>query len=330
MELLILGGTRFAGRWLAEQALAAGHRVTLLHRGLTDAHAVPRAEHLIGDRDGGLAVLGDRHWDAVVDTSGYVPRVVRASAEALKGRIGAYLFVSSISAYAEPLPSGYGEDHPLAVLEDRTTEEYVGPAYGGLKALCERVVDEVWGERSVIVRPGLIVGPRDYTDRFAYWVRRVAKGGEVLAPGDPDLGTQFVDARDLAAFYLEVLTRGVRGVYQVTGPAARLSMRGFLEAARGTLGGDARFTWVDEAFLLAEGVQPWTEMPLWLPAGEASIAQADVSRALAAGLQLRSLSDTLRDTLAWEQSHSPNGRPASAVLTPEREAELLARWRVRG
>ncbi|MEO5987961.1 MAG: NAD-dependent epimerase/dehydratase family protein, partial [Candidatus Eisenbacteria bacterium] len=254
MELLILGGTRFAGRWLAEQAMAAGHRVTLMHRGRTDASALPEAEHLIGDRDGGLAVLGERRWDAVVDTSGYVPRVVRASAEALKGRVGAYLFVSSISVYAEPVPAGFTENHALAILDDPTTEEFVGPAYGGLKVLCEGVVRDVLGDRAVIVRPGVIAGPRDYMDRFAYWVRRVAKGGDVLAPGDPGQGVQFVDARDVAAFYLDLITHGVQGVFQVTGPQERLSMRAFLESARDTLGGDARFTWVDEAFLLAEGV----------------------------------------------------------------------------
>lgn len=330
LDLLILGGTRFAGRWLAEQAMAAGHRVTLLHRGRTDASAVPQAEHLIADRDGGLAVLGGRRWDAVVDTSGYLPRVVRASAEALKDRVGTYLFVSSISVYAEPVPAGFNEDQAVTRLDDPTTEEWVGPAYGGLKVLCEGVVREVLGERAVIVRPGVIAGPRDYMDRFAYWVRRVAKGGDVLAPGDPDQGVQFVDARDLAGFYLDVITQGVRGVYQVTGPRERLSMRAFLEMARDTLDGDSRFTWVDEAFLMAEGVKPWSEMPLWVPAAEAGFAAGDVSRALAAGLKLRPVAETLRSTLAWEQSLAPAGRTGSPVLTPERETQLLARWRARG
>ena len=330
MDLLILGGTRFAGSWLAEQALAAGHRVTLLHRGKTNATAVPQAEHLIADRDGGLDVLGDRRWDAVVDTSGYVPRVVRASVEALKNRVGTYLFVSSISVYAEPIAAHYTEDAPVAVLEDPTVEEYLGPAYGGLKALCEGVVREVMGERGVVVRPGLIAGPRDYTDRFAYWVRRVALGGDVLAPGAPDQAVQFVDARDLAAFYLHVLTHGVRGTYHVTGPVERLSMRAFLDTVRDTLGSDARFTWADEAFLLAEKVTPWSEMPLWLPAAESNLDEADISRALAAGLVLRPVAETVRATLTHEQSLGAEGRAGSATLKPEREAELLAKWRARG
>ncbi len=330
MDLLILGGTRFAGSWLAEQALAAGHRVTLMHRGKTNAAAVPQAEHLIADRDGGLGVLGERRWDAVVDTSGYVPRVVRASVEALKNRVGTYLFVSSISVYAEPMPARYNEDQAVAQLEDPTIEEFLGPAYGGLKALCEGVVREVMGERGVVVRPGLIAGPRDYTDRFAYWVRRVARGGEVLAPGNPEQAVQFVDARDLAAFYLHLLTHSVRGTYHVSGPATRLTMRGLLEAARDTLGSDARFTWVDEPFLLAEDIKPWSEMPLWLPAADATHNEADLSRAIAAGLTLRPLGETLRSTLTHEQSLGAAGRADSAVLTPEREAELLAKWRARG
>lgn len=329
MDLLILGGTRFAGRWLAEQMLAAGHRVTLLHRGQTDANALPQAEHLLGDRDGGLAVLGERRWDAVVDTSGYVPRVVRASVEALRERVGFYLFVSSISVYAEPIPAGYTEDHPVAVLEDPSTEEFLGPAYGGLKALCEDVVREAFGERAAIVRPGLIVGPRDYTDRFAYWVRRVAAGGDMLAPGDPEQAVQFVDARDLAAFYAKVITERRPGTFHVSGPVERLSMRGFLGAAQGALGGDARFTWVEEAFLLAQGVQPWSELPMWVPAADAGFCEADLSRALAAGLTLRPVAETLRDTLAWERSLAPEVRAASATLKPARETELLASWRAR-
>ena len=329
MDLLILGGTRFAGSWLAEQALVAGHRVTLLHRGKTNAKAVPKAEHLIADRDGGLDVLGDRRFDAVVDTSGYVPRVVRASLEALRGRVGTYLYVSSISVYAEPIAARYSEDAALAVLEDPTTEEYLGPAYGGLKALCEGVVREVMGERGVIVRPGLIAGPRDYTDRFAYWVRRVARGGDVLAPGAPDQDVQFVDARDLAAFYLHVITHGVRGTYHATGPAERMSMRAFLDTARDTLGSDARFTWVDEEFLLAEKIASWSEMPLWVPAADARLNEADVSLSLAAGLALRPVAETVRATLTHEQSLGAQGRASSPTLTPEREAELLAKWRAK-
>lgn len=327
MQILMLGGTRFAGYHLAEQALTAGHGVTLLHRGRTNAAALPAAEHLIADRDGGLAVLGERRWDAVVDLCGYVPRVVRASAELLRERVDAYLFVSSISVYAEPFEQGYQESHALAKLDDPATEEYLGPAYGGLKALCEGVVQEVFRDRAIIVRPGLICGPRDYTDRFAYWVRRMAAGGEVLAPGEPAQAVQFVDARDLASFYLELLESHTRGVFHVTGPGTRLDMAGFLAAAKTALGSSANLAWLPERFLLAEGITPWSQMPLWVPAADAGHNEADISRALAAGLRLRPLAETFRDTLAWERSLPPEVRAGSPTLKPEHEAQLIAKWR---
>ena len=216
MRLLILGGTKFLGRHAAVEALRHGHELTLFNRGQTDAEAFPEAERITGDRDGGLDGLEGRNFDAVIDTSGYVPRVVRASAELLHGHTKLYLFVSTISVYA-----GFGEpvdeESAVGTLADETVEEVTGDTYGPLKALCEAAVQDVYGDRAAIVRPGLIVGPYDPTDRFTYWVRRVADGGEVLAPGRPERMTQVIDARDLASFLLDLAEGLQGGVYNATG-----------------------------------------------------------------------------------------------------------------
>ncbi|MFN8586557.1 MAG: NAD-dependent epimerase/dehydratase family protein [Candidatus Eisenbacteria bacterium] len=300
MHLLLIGGTRFFGRHLAEAALAAGHRVTLFHRGQTGRDVAPGAERILGDRDGGLAALAGRRFDAVVDLCGYVPRVVRASCEALRDACGRCVFVSSISVYAEPVPSGAREDAPLATLADPTTEVIDGSTYGALKAACEREVRSVFGERATIVRPGLIVGPHDPTDRFPYWPRRIARGGDVLAPGDPAVPVQFIDARDLAAFTLGLLERDVAGTFHAVGPEQPLGMGACLEAIRDGVGADARFVWVDEPFLLERGVEPWTALPLWLPVADAGFQACDASAAMGQGLRFRAVAETARDTLAWD------------------------------
>lgn len=329
MRLLVLGGTRFLGRHFVEAALAAGHAVTLFNRGRTAPGLFPRAESLAGDRDGGLGALAGRTWDAVLDTSGYLPRVVRASARALAGRAGSYAFVSSISAYATPLAPGADESAPLATLADPAAEEVTGETYGGLKAACEREVAGAFPGRALLVRPGLIVGPHDSTDRFPYWPRRLARGGEVLAPGDPAQPVQVIDARDLAEWLLAMLGRGAGGTFNATGPAARLTFGALLEGAARALDADVRVTWVDEAFLLARGVRPWTELPLWVPREEAGFDEVSIARALAAGLALRPLAETVRDTLAWDLARPEAARDGSPVLGPEREAQLLAEWRAR-
>ena len=329
MDLLLIGGTRFFGRHLAELALAAGHRVTLFHRGRTGADVLPRAERVLGDRDGGLGVLAGRRFDAVVDLCGYVPRVVRASAEALRDACGRYLFVSSISVYADPVPTGAREDAPLATLADPATEVIDGTTYGGLKAACEVVTREVLGDRATIVRPGLIVGPHDPTDRFPYWPRRIARGGEVLAPGDPTLPVQFVDARDLAVFALRLVEGDVGGTYHAVGPECTLTMRDCLEGIRAAIGSEARFTWVDEAFLLEREVAPWTGLPLWLPVADAGFQACDSSAAMARGLAFRPLAETAYDTLSWDLARPETARADSPALPQAREAELLREWHAR-
>lgn len=337
MRLLVLGGTRFLGRHVAEQALAAGHRVSLLHRGRSGASLFAQAEHLIADRDGDLGVLAHGRWDAVIDTSAYVPRQVRAAVAALRGRVAHYQLVSTVSVYADP-GAGYDEDAPLEALQDPTTETVDGSTYGGLKVLCERALQASWpAAGACIVRPGLIVGPHDPTGRFTWWVRRCMRGGEVLAPGDPETPVQVIDVRDLAAFMMRLAENGTAGTFNAAGPAradgGTLTMGELLETARITLNPGATLTWVDEAFLLARGVRPWVDLPVWLDRANAGLATARLDRAITAGLRSRALSQTLRDTAAWAATE--NATPAGTGsgpsrppvgLSPEREADLLAAW----
>lgn len=336
MDLLILGGTRFLGRHLAALALASGHRVTLLHRGLSAPDLFPAAEHLIADRDGDLAVLAGRTWDAAIDTSAYVPRQVRAVVAALGGRLGHYGLVSTISVYAGFDGGHTDEGAPLAILEDPDAEVVDSGRYGGLKALCEQAAHEGFGPRCLVARPGLLVGPHDPTGRFTWWVQRLARaatepGRPVLAPGDAAAPAQYLDARDAAAWLLSQAERGGHGVFNLTGPASPTTLGAVLETTRRMLAPDAILQWVDETFLLAQGVAPWTELPLWLPAAQAGLHRIDSARALAAGLVCRPLAETVADTRAWcgaqpAAAAAPAGGPLRprVGLAPEREARLLA------
>jgi 2'-hydroxyisoflavone reductase len=324
VRVLILGGTKFLGRAAAEAAIARGHEVTLFNRGQTNPGLFPEAEHLHGDRDGGLQPLEHREWDAVIDPSGYVPRVVRASAELLSAAVSHYVFVSSVSVYRDFSRPHFDETAPRIELEDPTVEE-VMEHYGGLKALCEDVVAEVFPGRSANVRAGLIVGPHDPTDRFTYWPVRVARGGEVLAPGRPDRAVEFVDARDLGAWLVTVAEQRTSGAFNATRDG--LTMGEVLETCRAVSGSDATFTWVDEPFLLEREVGQWMELPLWIAESDAEWAhmqEADVSRARAAGLTFRPLEETVADTLAWAQTK--DGWNDDVGLKPDRERELLAQW----
>lgn len=325
MKLLIIGGTRFLGRALVDEGLEAGHELTLFNRGRSNPGLYPDIEQIHGDRDGGLAALGGRRWDAVIDTSGYVPRVVRASAAFLADAVEHYTFISSISVYAEPAPDNLDEDAPVATIPDETTEEITGESYGALKALCERAATEAMGGRALNVRAGLIVGPHDPTDRFTYWPVRVARGGEVLAPGEPDSGVQFIDVRDLARWILSAAERRLTGPYNVTGPRHPMPLSLLLDMCREVAGSDARFMWVDDAFLIARDVQPFTELPLWIPQEMGGFDAANIDKALAEGLSFRPIVETVRDTLAWA-----DGRPDEYAwrggLAPDKEAALLAEW----
>lgn len=322
MRLLVLGGTRFLGRHLVEQALQAGHAVTLLHRGRVQG-LFPGATEILADRDADLSALRAGRWDAVIDTCAYRPRQVREAAAMLAPRVDRYLLVSSVSVYAPGHP-GPDEEAPLATLPDPTVETVTGETYGGLKALCEAALHETMPGRALVARPGLIVGPHDPTGRFTYWPRRIAEGGEVLAPGDPAEPVQLIDARDLAAWLLRQAESGGTGVFNLCGPALPLTMGGLLAEACRTLNPAARLCWVAEDFLLAQAVQPWTELPLWVGGSAPGLHRTRIDRALASGLVCRPLAQTLRDTLSWDRDER---RETPGVgLAREREAELLAAW----
>lgn len=326
MKILILGGTVFLGRHLVDAALARGHAVTLFNRGQHNPDLYPEVEKLRGDRDGDLAALTGRRWDAVVDTSGYVPRIVRAAAELLADAVDHYTFISSISVYADFTAHGMDEAAPVGALEDETAEEVL-PNYGPLKALCEQAAERAMPGRVLIIRPGLIVGPFDPSDRFTYWPHRIAAGGEVLAPGSPARPVQIIDVRDLAEWNIRMVERQGTGVFNATGPDRVLTMAEVLDACCTVSGSDARLTWVSEAFLAEAGVRPWTELPLWVPGTDENAGFADVAcrKAIAAGLTFRPLDGTVRDTLAWDTAR-PAGTVRTNGLDPDREADLLRAW----
>jgi 2'-hydroxyisoflavone reductase len=331
-KILILGGTGFLGPALVDLARPRGHTLTLFNRGKTRPGLFQDVETLLGDRDGNLKALEGRKWDAVIDTSGYVPRVVRASAELLAPNVEHYVFISTISVYADMSRYGIDEDSPLATVQDEKTED-VSQHYGALKALSEKAAEAAMPGRVATVRPGLIVGPGDPTDRFSYWPVRVARGGEVLAPGDGEDPVQFIDVRDLAAFILGLVERRDVGTLNATGPAEPLSMRAMLEACKAANGGDARFTWVESDWLVEQQkVMPWSHMPVWIPrSGEAKgMGRVSNARALKLGLTFRPTVDTARDTLGWFKTLPPERQAKMrAGVTPEREREVLAAWHQR-
>lgn len=326
MDLLIIGGTRFLGRALVEAAVQFGHGVTLFNRGQTNPDLYPELERLTGDRDGGLDALKGRRWDAVIDTCGFVPRLVRDSAGLLAVAVDHYTFISSINAYRDASVVGIDESAPLARMEDESVEEITGDTYGPLKVLCEEAITEAMGGRALHVRSGLIVGPHDPSDRFTYWPHRVEKGGEILAPGDREAPVQFIDVRDSAEWTLRAIEARLTGPFNVTGPDYRLPMEQFLTTCQQVGGSDAAFTWVSDAFLLENEVAAYTEMPLWVPAEFAGFSTVNVDRATSAGLTFRPLEETIYDTLEWRATR-PEDYQWRSGLAPEREEELLQAWK---
>jgi 2'-hydroxyisoflavone reductase len=316
MQILVLGGTRFLGRAVVDAALGRGDTVTLFNRGRTNPGLYPGIETVIGDRTGDLAELSGRRWDVVVDVAGYDPDVVRRNLAVLSGQAGHYVFVSTISVYADHSVTQF-EDSPLLELRDGLHEDI---AYGARKAVAERHVTAAFGQRSLIARPGLIVGPHDGTDRFAYWPRRIARGGRVLAPGAPSDPVQFIDVRDLAEWMVDGYRRNLGGVFNLTG--RRVPLGELLAECTAVTGSDAELAWIPTPRLLAAGVDPWMGVPLWVadPDFEA-VHRADISRALAEGLAFRPLSRIIRDTLSWDLAR---GGPATPGLTADAEQRLLA------
>jgi 2'-hydroxyisoflavone reductase len=330
MKLLILGGTVFLGRHLVEAALARGHEVTIFTRGQRNPDLYPEAEKLRGDRDGDLTALEGRTWDAAIDTSGYVPRIVGDSAALLAPNVEHYTFISSLSVYGDTRTPGMDESTPVAELTEPGSEE-VGKHYGPLKALSEQAAEAVMPGRTLSIRAGLIVGRHDPTDRFTYWPRRVAQGGDVLAPGRPDRYVQFIDARDLAEWNISMAERRIAGIFNATGRHDTTTMGELLQTCKEVSGSDARFVWVPDQFLEEQGAGPWMELPLWIPETNAEMAgflRASSDKAIAEGLTFRPLADTVRDTLDWDRTR-PADTEYRAGMKPEREAEILAAWRAR-
>jgi 2'-hydroxyisoflavone reductase len=328
MRILIIGGTRFLGRHLVESALARSHEVTLFNRGKSNPDLFPQLETILGDREKDVDKLAHarRLWDGVIDVAGCLPRIVRLSAEALKANVSRYVFISSLSVYADFRKAGIDESYPVGKLEDETIEEINGETYGPLKALCEQAVQDTFGgERALIIRPGLIVGPHDPTDRFTYWPVRVARGGDVLAPQKSEAAIQIIDVRDLSEFVIKLIEENASGIYNATGPDYELTIGRLLDVSKQVSGSDANFKWANVEFLNQNKVEAWSDMPTWIPDDEEGVgfSRIDVSKAIAAGLRFRPLEETVRATLAWA-----NTRPADhewrAGLSAEREAQVLA------
>ena len=327
MKVLILGGTRFLGRALVDAALARGHEVSLFNRGSTNPNIYPDVEKLRGDRDGNLDVLKGRTWDAVVDTCGYVPRIVGASARLLADSVEHYTFISSISVYDESVHTTPDADEsaPLATLKDETVEEVTGETYGGLKVLCEQAAENAMPGRVLNVRSGLIVGPHDPTDRFTYWPVKVWRNETVLAP-PRDAALQIIDARDQAGWIIRMAEQRKAGVYNVTGPDDRLTYGEVLGTCREVVGDDAAAViHADEAFLLENEIQPWMHLPLWLPTANAGLSQVNIDKALVDGLTFRPLKSIVQDTLDWFKEECGDEPLRGGSLPDERETELLAK-----
>jgi 2'-hydroxyisoflavone reductase len=339
LNILILGGTGFTGPFQVKYAVARGHKVTVFNRGKTHPGILPEGvEQLTGDRNAGdVGALQGRKWDVVIDNPTMLPKWVHDVGQVLQGNVDRYIFISTISVYGDVPKPGLDETAALAKYDGKdamkeTRETVIASKfalYGPLKALSEKEAEKWFPGKTCIIRPGLIVGPGDETDRFTYWPWRVARGGEVLAPGEPSDPVQFIDARDLAEWTIRMAEQGATGTYNATGPTTSLSVGGMLDGIKDGLGSNAKFTWVAADFLEKEKVAPWSDMPVWVPpTGEdGGLGAVSIKRALDHGLTFRPLADTARDTLTWFHAQ-PRERQEKlkAGLTPEREAEVLAAW----
>jgi 2'-hydroxyisoflavone reductase len=328
MRILFIGGTSFVGRHTAADAIARGHEVTLFHRGKTGADLFPEAEHVLGDRASDLDRLRGRTWDAVVDVCAYRPSEVRSLVATIGDAFDRYVYVSTCSVYRLTGADHVTEDSPLwdeDDLPDPSSEEVTWASYGPLKALCEREATSAFGDRCSIVRPTYVIGPHDPTDRFTTWVRRAAGDGELLMAAPPDAPIQLIDGRDLGAFTVDLAEGRASGTFNGVGPAGPLDMAGMVAACAAATGGTASVTWAEPAWLAERGVEVEREIPLYGTPEDAEVMRADPARSLAAGLALRPLAETIRDTVAWDRERGLP--PLRDALSDERQAELLAAWR---
>ncbi|HEV7886652.1 MAG TPA: NAD-dependent epimerase/dehydratase family protein [Acidimicrobiales bacterium] len=330
MRLLVLGGTSFVGRHIVEAALDEGHEVTLFNRGRTNPGLFPDCERRAGDRrEGDYASLAQGEWDALVDVNGYFPRAVREAAAAVDGRVGHYTFVSTCSVYADVGDGPVSEDHALATVDDPTTEEVDNETYGGLKVLCEQAVSDLFGQRSTIIRPGIVAGPHDPTDRFTYWVRRAAQGGVVAAPGRPDQAVQAVHGRDQGDFIVKATAEGLSGAFNTVGPSTPLELAGLIAACAAAAGTEIEVEWIDEAFLEASDRE--VHFPFYIPTSMDydGLFRCSPARAEAHGFHNRTTEETAADTLAWDRGRLAEGHVMAGVPTAEEEAALIEEWRRR-
>jgi 2'-hydroxyisoflavone reductase len=337
LDILVLGGTRFIGLHMTSLALERGHRLTFFNRGKTHTDRFPQIERIKGDRNGEIDGLEGRKWDVVIDNSGYVPRHARLTAELLAPNVRQYIFVSSISVYpnfAEPRD----EKSAVGKLPDETIEKVDGETYGPLKALCEQAVEKAMPGRTTVLRPGLIVGPDDNTDRFTYWPARAARGGEFIAPGSPGDAFQIIDVRDLAAFTIKAAEENVTGTYNLVSNPGDFKFGALTDACVAAAKKQARpaaaphAVWIPAGFLEEQKVEPWSEMPVWLPASgdEAAFAGTRNAAAVAKGLKISPLARTVDDTLAWHLTRPAEEREKlKAGIAPDKEAAVLAAWKAK-
>ncbi|TYS61310.1 SDR family oxidoreductase [Sutcliffiella horikoshii] len=342
MKILVIGGTRFLGRFIVEEALKQGHEVTMFNRG-NHVDLFPQVECIVGDRNKDLSLLETGKWDVAIDTCGYTPKALAEATRVLADKVDHYTFVSSISVYKDWIPSNIKEDYPVQSLTEKQieeigygTQEEINAHYGALKAESERAAEENMPNKVLHVRSGLLVGPHDYSDRFSYWVNRVAEGGEVLAPGRKEREIQYIDARDMALWILKMADEKITGTFNVTGPTTPVSMEDFLTVCKNVSGSDAEFVWADESFLLEQQVAPWTEMPLWIPEehplvegsepwrGASSIS---IEKALQHRLEVRSVEETVKDVRDWMTSKKDEERKAG--IHKEKEQNVLNAWKTR-
>ena len=329
LRLLILGGTGFIGPHMVRTALSRGHEVTIFNRGKSSTHLFPELEKLRGDRDGDLESLKGRDWDAVIDNTGYVPRHVRDSADLLKGHVGRYLFTSTGSVY-DLKQEKIDENSKLLEVTNPESEE-VEKYYGELKVLCEKAVQDRYGDAATIVRPHIVAGPGDKTDRYTYWPVRIDAGGEIIAPGDPANPVQYIDVRDLSEFCIHLVEQDTPGIFNGAGPTySELSMQELLYAIRGVTSSKLEFTWVDEAFLSEQGIEQFG-YPLWVSLNSEykGLARVSIERSVKHGLKLRPLAVTAHDTLQWFKSE-PIERRNKLQLNLERDEKILKAWHSRG
>ncbi len=318
------------GLHTVKKALANGHNVTLFNRGETNPDIFPELEKLTGDRDGKLDALKGRKWDCVVDTCGYFPRIVKQSAELLKDAVGQYIFISTISVYNEEGVETLDEGSELLTIEDETIEEINGETYGPLKVLCEKAIVDVYKDRALIIRPGLIIGPDDPTDRFTHWPRRMSEGGKVLCPDLPDQPTQFIDVRDLADFTIKMAEKKAAGIYNATGPDYEILLNDFFTTCHKLCGEKADLIWVADKFLQKQDVAPYMDIPLWVSGDTKpyTIMRTDCRRAISQGLKFRPLEETIGDTMAWHKTR-PEEIDYRCGLKPDKEKEIIAKWEVK-